>query len=113
MQAGLRYGRIDPAGVGVHVETPVSDEAEQRHPALAGQFDRQAGRGPDGAQDRDAGDRRLLHQLEADPAADQHQSVGQGNPAGEEFRPDQLVQGVVAADVLPEAEQPAGCIEET
>ena len=102
----------DPLGSGVDVEAFGPDEAEQGHAVLAGQLDGQARRRADGRQHRDAGDRRLLHQLEARPAADQQDGVVEGRAAGEERRADELVQGVVPADVLAHVEQPAVGVEQ-
>ena len=109
---GQRADRVDPPEVGVDVEACVANEAEQRHAALASQVDRQAGRSPDGPEHGDAGDRRLLHQLEADPAAQHDDPARQRDAASEQLGTDQLVQGVVAADVLPQREQVAVYIEE-
>ncbi len=84
-----------------------ADEAEHGQAVLPGQAHGQARRGAHGRQDGDAGHHRLLHQLEARPAADQQHGLGERRAAGEELAADQLVQGVVPADVLAQAQQVA------
>src|SRR5262245_48205747 len=94
------FAQPDAGGAGVGVEVIGADEAEQGEPVLAGQLHGQAGGGADGGEDRDSRHRRLLHQLEAGPAADEQDPVVQWGAAGEELAADELVQGVVPADVL-------------
>ena len=107
-------GRVDiwdPAQVGVHIEASATNKPEQRHPALAGQIDRQARWCPDGGQHRNARECCLLHQLKTDPAAHQHDASGQRHAVRQKLRPDQLVQRVVPADIFAQGEQPAIAIE--
>ena len=55
--------------------------------------------------DRDPGDGGLLDDLEADPARDHQDPLVERHRAGEDLRADQLVDGVVATDVLAQREQ--------
>ena len=59
-----------------------------------------------------AGDRRLLDELEARPARDQDDPPVERQRAGQRLAPDQLVERVVAADVLAQGEQPAVGVEQ-
>ncbi len=82
---------------------------DERHAQALGGLHREVARGGDGGEDRDAGDGRLLDELEAGPARDQHDPVVERQLAGEQPAPDQLVQRVVPADVLAHRdERPVG-----
>src|SRR6266496_352987 len=96
---------VDPFAMGVDVEASVSDESGQRHPELLRRLHREVRRRRDRAQDRDAGHRGLLDDLEADPTRDQEDAVRQWEVACQEALADQLVDRVVPPDVLPNAEQ--------
>ncbi len=61
--------RRDAPRLGVDVGRAVADEPAQRDAAIRGELDREARRRADGDDDRAAGDRRLLHELEREPAA--------------------------------------------
>src|SRR4029077_17873294 len=89
-----------PSGAAVDVEPVAAQEAYQSEAEALGQLDRQAARRRDGADDRHPGDQALLEDLIARPAADQDDvAVEREEPLAE--RPaDQLVERVVAADVL-------------
>ena len=69
-------------------------------PSRSPACDGEAGGRRDGAGDGDAGHGRLLDDLEADPARDEKHAVSQRRLAGQKAMPDDLVDGVVAADVL-------------
>ena len=74
-------------------------------PRSRGELDREARRRTDGDEQRATGDGRLLHELERQPAADaEDRSLERKQPVAE--RPaDHLVERVVPADVLAQAEQ--------
>ena len=78
------YRRADchPLRVRVDVEAVAAQEADQRHAEALGGLDGEVGRGGDRGEDRDAGDRRLLDQLEARPAGHEHDPVVERQRAG-------------------------------
>ena len=104
----MQVAQVDPLVVGVDVEAVAAQEADERHAEPVGCLDREVRRGRDRGDDRDAGDRRLLDDLEADPAADHQDPVVERHRLREDLRADQLVERVVPADVLAQREQLAG-----
>src|SRR5579872_1511379 len=93
----------DPLCTGVDVGALAPQEADEGEPEAPGEVDRQAAGRRHRAQDGDAGGHALLGELEAGPPADEDDAPGQLRRATAQQRPpDQLVQGVVAADVLAE-----------
>ena len=63
-----QVAQVDPVVVGVDVEAVAAQEADERHAEPLGGLDGEVRRRRHGADDRDAGDGRLLDDLEADPA---------------------------------------------
>ncbi len=70
--------QVDPLVVGVDVEAVAAQEADECHPEPIGGLDREVGRRRHGADDRDAGDGRLLDDLEAHPPADHQDPLVEG-----------------------------------
>ena len=97
--------QVDPLVVGVDVEAVAAQEADERHAEPVRGLDREVRRSRDRGDDRDAGDGRLLDDLEADPAADHEDPAVERHRLGQDLRPDQLVERVVPADVLAQREQ--------
>ena len=91
--------------MGVDVEARPAHEADQRLAEPLRGIDREVRRRRDRGEDRNAGDGGLLHDLEAHPAADEEDSIAQREHAGQELRADELVQGVVPADVLAQGDE--------
>ena len=77
-----------------------------------GQGDRERRRRADRYDQRDTGDDRLLDDLEAEPAGNREDRLRQRQPAGAERPAGQLVDCVVAADVLARGEQRPPAVEE-
>ena len=84
----------------VHVHAPVADEAAKRDAAVAAELDCEGRGSADGDDDRAAGHGRLLDELEGKPAADADDLVRDGRSPSRKRPPDDLVERVVAADVL-------------
>src|SRR5207237_9980375 len=110
-RAGRPSG-LDPPPFRVDVQAAAAHEAAQRDPAVGGELDGEARRGADRDQDRAAGDGRLLDELEREAPADAEDRVGERQPVLEEGPADDLVHRVVAAHVLPQAEELAVRVEE-
>ena len=89
----------------VHADAVVARPAAERDPLRLGQLDREARRRADADEDRAAGERGLLHELEREPAAEAEDRVAQRQPAGAERPADDLVERVVPADVLAHADE--------
>src|SRR5207237_1862575 len=66
---------FDAAAPAVYVKTPVAEESDQSHSAALGRCYREAGRGADSGEQRNAGHRSLLHKLKAGSPADQHHRI--------------------------------------
>src|SRR5262249_35253693 len=96
----------------IDVEPPFSCESYDRHALRASQLGGEARRSSYRHQHGHAGHARLLNQLEARASADDEDLGGEGNPSGEERRPDDLVDGVVPANVLPDEAHGARGVEE-
>ncbi len=97
--------------MGVDVEAIALHEAEERHPERPRQVHGKAGGGADGDQDWYPGYERLLHEFEAGASTDAEKTRVQRRTALEELLPNNFVERVVAADVLPQRQQPAALIE--
>ena len=83
-----------------------AQEADDRLAEALGRRDRQARRRRHRAQHRDPRDRRLLHELERQPARhEQDLSPASGSSPFEQRVADQLVERVVPADVFARGEQ--------
>src|SRR5439155_6754755 len=100
-------------GMGIDVRAAVAREAEHRHPELVGGLDGEARRRRHGDHHGETGDRRLLHHLEAHPPGQHEDVVGLDPGPGEQGRADELVDGVVPADVLPHGDERAVTPEPT
>ena len=92
----------------VHVETRSAQETDDGLAEPLGGRDREARRRRHRAQHRDPGDRRLLHELEREPARHEQHLIAERQLALEQRVPDQLVERVVATDVFPHRDQLAG-----
>src|SRR5690348_12529163 len=95
----------DPFGARVDVEPVAAEEADEGHAQPPPDLDRQVRRRGHGAQDREPGDGRLLRDLERDPTRHEQDPVVQWQAPGQELGPDELVERVVAADVLAQRDQ--------
>src|SRR5581483_9716672 len=84
----------------------------QRDPAVGRELDREARRRPDRDDDRAAGDGSLLDELERESAADADDAVRERQTPLAVRPADDLVERVVATDILPQAEQAAGRVEQ-
>src|SRR5690606_2722385 len=89
------------------------EEADERHAELFGELHGERARGADGGEERAAGHHRLLHQLEARAAADDDAEARERQRVRHQAVADQLVERVVAADVLADEGDLAGGVEET
>src|SRR3712207_7445615 len=92
----------DPLRSGVHVELATAQEPDEGHPKLPSHVHRQAARRGDGAHDGHPGHETLLHYLVAATSAHHDYVVSQRQTSFQERPADELVGGVVTADVLPE-----------
>ena len=88
--------RVDGRGAVAH-------EAAEREPPVVGELDRERRRRADGHEHGTPGDGRLLHELEREPSADAEHLPRERQHALDEGPADDLVHGVVPADVLPDA----------
>ena len=95
----------------VDVEAAAPDEADHGQAEAVGGLHGQARGRRHGADQRDAGHGGLLDQLEAHPAGEHQHLVRQRKFAGQQRPADELVDGVVAADVLPNGHRLTGPIE--
>ena len=86
-------------------------EADEGHPCLLRGLDRQRRRRAHRDDRAEAGGPRLLHDLEPGPTAHVEAQLGGREPAVEQEPADDLVDGVVAADVLPHQERSTGAVE--
>src|SRR6266571_3259346 len=89
----------------VDVEAVAAEKPDQRLAELARKRDRQARRRPHGCEDRDARPDRLLHDLVAGPTAHDQDRIAQRQPRIQEGPADDLVDRIVAADVLAEVDE--------
>src|SRR5437588_7260211 len=97
----------DSLRAAVDVESSVADETEERHVGVAREIRSEARRGAYGRQHGDSCRQRLLHELVARASADEDQALRQRDRPCQPLRADQLVDRVVAADVLAHVEQVA------
>src|SRR3990170_3093874 len=94
-----RLGR-DAIGVRVDVEAAIAHERDERHPEMIGRLHGETRKRADRAHDRDPRAAGLLHELERQAARDLEQAVGERWTADQNLLADDLVDGVVATDVL-------------
>src|SRR5207249_5704141 len=97
----------------VHVEAVLAQKAHERHPEALGRRDGEAGRRADGGEDREAGRDRLLHDLISGTTAHRQHTVAERQQSVEERATDDLIDGVVPADVLAQELELARRVEET
>jgi ATP-dependent Clp protease protease subunit len=96
----------------VDVHRATAREAAQRQASVAGQRDGERGGRAHADEDRSPGDRRLLDQLERQAAAHAQHARVQRQVAVEQHAPDDLVQRVVAPDVLAHRQRRAVRVEQ-
>lgn len=94
------------------VPPPFSDERVQRQPPFQSRPHRQARRRSHRHQGRDRRHHRFLHDLESGAGADHQDAVAEWHFAGQQCMADDLVDGVVTADVFAQAEELAAEVEE-
>src|SRR5690554_6535576 len=99
VRGGLEPQRGDPMGMRVDDMPPGTQEGDEGEAARAGKLDRECGGGRDRREQSHAEPRGLRHHLVACAAGDQDEALAQVRAlAGK--RSEQLVEGVVATDVL-------------
>ena len=91
---------VDAFGMRVHVEVFVAEEPDHGLAEALGRGDREARRRRHRAQHRDTRNRSLLDELERQPAGHEQHLVREWKRPFEHRRTDQLVEGVVPADVF-------------
>lgn len=96
----------------VNIEPRVTHEAKQSQPARFGEFDGETRGGPDSRKYRDASPCRLLDQFETSAPADEENSILGRDTAGEPFRSNHLIHGVMASDILANRAESASGIEQ-
>ena len=74
----------------VDVEAVAAEEADQGDAQALGRLDREVRWRGDRGEDRDARDRRLLDELEARPAGDEHDPVVERQPPARTWPPTSL-----------------------
>src|ERR1700730_7645771 len=100
-----RNGNGDPLLAGINDEAPSAQEADQSQSQFARQLNRETRRRGDRRQQRNSGGNRFLYDLEPAAAADQQHVTTEWQMAAEQRPTDDLVHGVVPADVLAQDEQ--------
>src|SRR5918998_2434550 len=103
---------INPLGRTIYVEPFASQETNEGHVESPRHVHREAARGGDRAHDGHPGREALLQDLEAAAPADHDDVIAQGQPPLEKSPSEELVGGVVAADVLPQRHEPPLRVEE-
>jgi len=104
---------VDTVGAGVDVEPLLPEEAYQGDTGVFGVFYGQAGRRPYGNYHFYTGHGGFLNELKAGAAAEQQDRLRCGEPLLLRGMADELVEGVMAADVFAESHETALVIEET
>src|SRR5512135_1726944 len=94
------WSRGHTLGMRVDVEILAAKKSDQRDAALPGKIDRQARRRGHGRDHRDAGNERLLHDLERRASADEQDAVRERQALLNHHPPDDFVDGVVPPDVF-------------
>src|SRR5205085_2118996 len=97
--------QLNPAGVRVDVEATVADEADDGLTEPLGGRDREAGRRRHRAEHGNAGNSRLLYELEGEAPGDEQHLFGNRQLAFEQRVADQLVERVVTTHVLAHGQQ--------
>src|SRR5579862_2879343 len=115
-RAGSRSDRCssarDPPRLGVDVRRPATDEAAESDAAVGGELDGEARGRADRDENRATGDGGFLHELEREPATHAEHMLRERQEVLPERPADDLVQRVVAADVLARAQELAARGEE-
>src|ERR1700686_4298676 len=102
----------DPSCVGVHDESLFPEETNERETACARHLYREARGRRHRRENWQTGDKRLLHDLESPAAAHKENSFRQWETLLKQGLADHLVNGVVAADILPHQHQGSIGIEQ-
>ena len=89
----------------VDVEPLVANEPDERHPEALGRLDRERGRRAHRLTTGIPARAAFCTISNADPPGDLEHVLGEREVAGEQPSPDDLVDGVVPADVLAEREE--------
>src|ERR1051326_8200905 len=89
----------------VNIEATVTDESEEGDVEVACEIDGEGGRRAYGGCDRNSRDDLFLHDFEPGAAAEKENRVVESRASFANIRADQLVDGVVAADVFAYAKQ--------
>src|SRR6476646_10423880 len=103
---------LEPLTTCVNIEPFRPDEPEQCHPVLARPLDGETRRRADRCNNRNSRHERLLNQLEAHASADDEDALMSWQSSGEELTADDLVEGVMTADILAHGNQPSVEIEQ-
>ncbi len=96
----------------VHVEAIAPQEADEGLPQALGGLHGKVRRRRHGAEDRHARHGGLLNDLEAHPSGNHDESVVERQPPGEDLGADELVERVVATDVLADVQDATVPVEE-
>ncbi len=96
----------------VDVEAVVADEAEEGEVEFLGELYGETGGGADGGDEGNAGHDGFLNQFETRAAREKKNSTVKGEGIFHELMADELVEGVVAADVFAEGEELSALVEE-
>ena len=104
---GRRSGSGDPFLAGINDEPPAAQKADQRQSQFARQLHRKTRRRGHGRQERNASAYRFLHDLEPATTADHKRVTAERQTATEQRPTDDLVHGIVSADVFAQGEQVA------
>ncbi len=101
---GPRQLRVEAFRAGVDVEGGGTEEGEEGLVGGLGELDGEGGGGGDGGDEGEAAGEGFLHEFEGDAAGDEEEGGGEVE-AVEEGVAEDLVEGVVAADVFVEDEE--------
>ena len=115
MLFGASSGRgsrnCDPLLAGVDDESLAAQKTYERQSEFTSELYGQARRRRYRCQQRNAGGERLLHDLEAAAAADEQHMSPEWQAAFQESPPDDLVHGIMSADVFAQDDQFAAGVE--
>lgn len=111
-ESGAAAILIDAPGVRVNVESVGANEARKGNPESVGEFDGQARGCSDGSDDWDARCHRFLNELEACSPAQHRDVLVEWEPVVLKGPTNQLVHGVVSADVFSQRHKGAVRLEE-
>src|SRR3954452_8341345 len=103
--AGLGLLKHDPLRPCIDVELVTTQEANERHAEAFGEINSQTARRGNGAEHRHAGRRTFLGNLEAGAATHHHDLIVKWKLSLKERPADQLVDRVMASDILAQREE--------